>query len=77
MRVEIRFSGPIRRPWPEAARVVELRDGTRVGEALRGLGFAAHELRFLQTAVDGEGVGRAHELHDGDRLEVMLRVGGG
>lgn len=77
MLVEIRFSGPIRRPWPEPGRALELAEGTTVGEALRALGFARHELRFLHTAVAGETVRADRELRDGDRLEVMLRVGGG
>ena len=77
MRVTVRFSGPIRRPWPEESRTLEVEAASTVASVLRGLGYARRELRFLLTAVGGESAGLKAELADGDCLEVMLRVGGG
>ena len=75
--VTVRFTGPVRRPWPEASRTLELPAGTTVGRLLQQLGFAGHELRFVHTGVNGASAGPATELADGDTVDVLLRVGGG
>ena len=75
--ITIRFSGPIRRPWPEMTGQVEVESETTVRGVLRVLGYAAHEHRFLLTAVNGDSVGLSHEVGEGDTLDVALRAGGG
>jgi sulfur carrier protein ThiS len=77
MTVTVRFSGPIRRPWPEASRSLEMSAGTTIAMLLSALGFARHELGFLQAAVNGVAAPVAAALADGDAVDVMLRVGGG
>jgi len=75
--ITIRFSGPIRRPWPEMMREVEVEPGTTVRGVLSAVGYTTHEHRFLLTAVNGGSVGLDHEVVAGDTLDVALRAGGG
>lgn len=77
MNVTVRFSGPIRRPWPETCRALEVEVGITVAGLLATLGFARHELSFLQAARNRAAVPLTTALADGDEVEVMLRVGGG
>ena len=77
MKVTVRFAGPIRRPWPEASREVEIRPGSSVAELLSTLGYARHELSYLQAAVNRLVVPPSTTLSDEDQVDVMLRVGGG
>jgi hypothetical protein len=75
--VTLRFSGPIRRPWPEAERRLEVAPGACLAEVLVGLGFPRHQHPFLQVAVNGTTASLSATLGDGDHVDVMLRVGGG
>lgn len=77
MMVTVRFSGPIRRPWPEASREVEIEPGWTVAQLLATLGFAPHELPYLQAARNRVAVPLSSPLSDGDDVDVLLRVGGG
>ncbi len=77
MTVTVRFSGPIRRPWPEATREVELEPGVTVAELLATLGFARDQLSFFHAAVYRVAVPLSTALSDEDQVDVMLRVGGG
>jgi sulfur carrier protein ThiS len=77
MTVTVRFVGPIRRPWPETSRSLEVAPGSTVGAVLAGLGFARPQLGLLHAAVNGVATPASTVLADGDTLEVMLRVGGG
>lgn len=77
MTVTVRFAGPIRRPWPEASREVEIGPGSSVAELLSVLGFALHERSFLQVAVNRLAVPLSTTLSQHDQVDVMLRVGGG
>jgi hypothetical protein len=73
----LRFSGPVRRPWPEASRPVPVDVGWTVRDLLLASGFAEGELGFLHTAVNDTTADLTTPLADGDSVDVMLRVGGG
>lgn len=77
MTAVVRFLGPIRRPWTEASRAVDVGAGATVADLLATLGFARHELAFLQVARNGVVASLATPLCEGDEVDVMLRVGGG
>jgi sulfur carrier protein ThiS len=75
--VTVKFSGPVRRPWPEASREVELESGSSVARLLTAIGFDRHEQGYLQVARNGVAVPLDALLSGGDEVDVMLRVGGG
>jgi sulfur carrier protein ThiS len=76
-QVTIRFTGPVRRPWPETERKLIVDDGTTVRDLLLDLGFAEGELGHLNTAGNGKVVPLTTVLDEGATLDVALRVGGG
>jgi sulfur carrier protein ThiS len=76
-QVTIRFTGPVRRPWPETERKLTVDDGTTVRDLLLDLGFAEGELNHLNTAGNGKVVPLTTVLDEGATLDVALRVGGG
>ena len=75
--VTIRFAGPMRRPFPEMSKVLEVAADTTVADLLQELGYSERELEFFATAVGGTSVPPTEVLRDGDTLDVMLKVGGG
>jgi len=77
MTIEVEFVGPLRRPWPERQRTVELAEGTLLGELLGAWGYREEEARHLSCSVNGVAARLRTPLADGDRLSVALLLGGG
>ncbi len=77
MTLTVRFQGPIRRPWPEAERLVTVKGGSTVADVLVALGFPRQQHAFLQAARNGVSSRLTAPVEEGDLVEVMLRVGGG
>ena len=77
IQVEVRFSGPVRRPWPDASRSLAVAAGSTVRDLLTDCGFAPHEHAFLHVAVNRATATLTTPLSGGDTVDVMLRVGGG
>ena len=76
-KVEVQFLGPIRRPWPERSRTVEIEGGTSVHDFLLEVGFAEKELKRIVIIYNGKRSKTSAVLNDGDSLAVGLPVGGG
>ncbi len=78
MRIKTSFFGPIRRPWPEESKEIEIKEGTKVQGLLLSLGFEESELRRLAVVLNGRKVSMSKELLLGDDdLRVVLLAGGG
>jgi sulfur carrier protein ThiS len=77
MRVKANFFGPIRRPWPEQSREVEVGENTDVRTLLESLGYQAEDLRRVAVVIKGKKVKLSHELQDGDDVRFVLLAGGG
>ncbi len=77
MNVQVTFLGPIRRPWPESSRSLEVVDGTRAGDLLQGLGYQAEDLQRVALVVNGKRQRPEVVLAPGDHLRVVLLAGGG
>lgn len=77
MKIEVVFVGPMRRPWPERARSLEVADGVLLSELLRAWGYSDEEASRLSCAINGEAARPQSRLKEGDRLSVMLLLGGG
>jgi sulfur carrier protein ThiS len=75
--VKISFFGPVRRPWPETSRAVEIPVGCRLGELLARLGYTDEEARRLALVVGGRRRETDFALSDGDEVRVVLLAGGG
>lgn len=77
MKVNASFFGPIRRPWPEQSREVEVEDDTDVQTLLESLGYQAEDLRRVAVVIGGKKVKLSHKLQDGDEVRFVLLAGGG
>jgi molybdopterin converting factor small subunit len=77
MKVKASFFGPIRRPWPEQSREVEVEDGTDVQALLESLGYQVEDLRRVAVVIRGKKVRLSHKLEDGDEVRFVLLAGGG
>jgi sulfur carrier protein ThiS len=77
MKVKASFFGPIRRPWPEQSREVEVEDNTDVQALLESLGYQAEDLRRVAVVIRGKKVRLSHKLEDGDEVRFVLLAGGG
>jgi sulfur carrier protein ThiS len=76
-RVQVELVGPMRRPWPESSRDLDLAVGTTVGDLLASLGYPPPQAAHLVVRVNGVKVRPGTVLGDGDRVTVILVVGGG
>jgi sulfur carrier protein ThiS len=77
MKVKASFFGPIRRPWPEQSRELEVADGTDVQTLLESLGYQAEDLRRVAVVIRGKKVRLSQILEDGDEVRFVLLAGGG
>jgi hypothetical protein len=77
MTIDVEFIGPMKRPWPERARSVEVADGALLADVLRSFGYRDDEATHLSCSVNGVAARAKTELHAGDRLSVTLLLGGG
>ncbi len=77
MKVEVKFTGPIRRPWPEASRILEVEEGLSVQELLSLLGFEEEEGRFVTVLLDGLALRHHRQVPENVTLILMVPAGGG
>jgi sulfur carrier protein ThiS len=75
--IHVEFLGPMRRPWPERERDVEIDSGWTVGELMTHLGYREDESRFFSVVVNGSRARGDVALTDGDRVTLTVVVGGG
>lgn len=76
-QVSVEFVGPVRRPWREQRRDVEIGDGTTVASLVEQLGYSDADRRHLTVLVNSEKVPSSTILSDGDTIVVTMIVGGG
>jgi sulfur carrier protein ThiS len=76
-RVNVEFVGPIRRPWREHQRAVDLPDGASVADLVSELGYSDREREHLSVLVNAERAKPSVVLDDEDSVVVTIIVGGG
>lgn len=77
MKVKTSFFGPVRRPWPEQSREVEVPEGSDLGSLLGSLGYRPEDLKRVAVVVNGKRRRLSFELSQGDDVRVVLLAGGG
>jgi sulfur carrier protein ThiS len=77
LKLRLSFFGPIRRPWPEASREVEIEAGSTLEQVLVCLGYQAEDLKRVALVVNGKKRPGATELQADDDVRVVLLAGGG
>ncbi len=77
MEIEIEFFGPIKRPWVEHRRRIQVAQGSCVASVMGELGYDIEQLRMVALTINGQKVSPGHVLMDNDELTVVLLAGGG
>lgn len=77
MLVKLSFFGPIRKPWPESTRQIEIDEDIQIGELLASLGYQANDLRRVAVVINGRRKKLSYALRPGDDVRLVLLAGGG
>ncbi len=77
MKIRASFHGPIRRPWEESSRELEVAEGTNVQTLLLSLGYQPQEMRRLAVVVNHRRSKLSAELEPDDDIRFVLLAGGG
>jgi sulfur carrier protein ThiS len=77
VKVNASFYGPIKRPWPEQSREVEVPDGADVRALLESLGYVPEDMRRVAMVIGGKKVRLDAKLQPGDDIRFVLLAGGG
>ena len=77
MKVIASFYGPIKRPWPEQSREIEVPDGADVRALLESLGYVPEDMRRVAMVIDGKKVRLSTQIQPGDDIRFVLLAGGG
>ncbi len=75
--IKASFFGPIKRPWPEHSRELELSEDCTVQKLLAGFGYTDSDMRRVAVVINGKRCGLEGVLRDGDDLRLVLLAGGG
>ncbi|MBI5507624.1 MAG: MoaD/ThiS family protein [Deltaproteobacteria bacterium] len=73
----VEFVGPMRRPWKERRRLLEVDGGSTVDRVVASLGYDARERKHFAFLVNGVKARPDEPLAADDLLAVLLMVGGG
>ena len=77
MQLTVSFFGPIKRPWPEASRDLDIEPGTTLEGLLADLGYSAEDMRRVAMVVNGKKQKLSLALTEGDDVRFVLLAGGG
>ena len=77
MQLTVSFVGPIKRPWPEMKREIQVEEGLTLEHLLISLGYRREDLGRVIITVNGKKRPPSAEPADGDEVCVVLLAGGG
>lgn len=77
MKIDVEFVGAISSGKYDKNHQFNFEEGTTVGDFLNTLHFSKSHVKFIQVVRNGTRVPHSQQLSDGDKLELMLMVGGG
>jgi sulfur carrier protein ThiS len=77
IKIKTSFFGPLRRPWPEQSRELEIEDGLDVGGLMTSLGYSPEDSKRVAVVINGNRSLPATRLKAGDDVRFVLLAGGG
>lgn len=77
MLIKVNYTGYLKFDGVETGTVLELDEGTTVGDLLTGFKIDPEKQRFLRIFANEENAGPSYVLKDGDELTVIMQIGGG
>lgn len=77
MKIKASFFGPIKRPWPEQTREVEIEEKTTIRALLESFGYKVEDMRRVAVVINGKKQAWDTVLRENDDLRFVLMAGGG
>ncbi len=77
MKIKASFFGPIKRPWPEQTREVEIEEQTTIRVLLESFGYKVEDMRRVAVVINGKKQAWDTVLQENDDLRFVLMAGGG
>ncbi|MDN5279531.1 MAG: hypothetical protein PWR01_3496 [Clostridiales bacterium] len=77
MKINVEFVGAINTGPYKKQQTFEIEEKQTIKDFLETLHFDKSHLSFIQVVKNGTRAPHSQELSDGDKLELMLMVGGG
>ena len=77
MKIKASFFGPIKRPWPEQTREVEIEEKTTIRVLLESFGYKVEDMRRVAVVINGRKQAWETVLQENDDLRFVLMAGGG
>lgn len=77
MKIHVEFVGAINTGPHKKKQEFEVAQDTTVRQFIESLHFDKSHINFIQVVKNGARAPHSEELCDGDKLELMLMVGGG
>ena len=77
MLIKLNYTGYLKFEGVETGTVLELEEGTTVGDLLTRFHVAREQQRFLRIFANEGKADPSYVLKDGDELTVIMQIGGG
>ena len=77
MLVKLNYTGYLKFDGVETGEVIEVEEGSTIGDLLARFHVAREQQRFLKLFANDEKVGPSYVVRDGDELTVIMQIGGG
>lgn len=77
MKVKLTYTGYLKFDGAETGALVDVEEGSTLGDLLAGFDVAREQQRFLRLFANDEKVDSSYLLRDGDELTVIMQIGGG
>lgn len=77
MKVRLSYTGYLKLAGVESGAVLDVEDGSTLGDLLARCGVAREQQRFLRLFANEEKVDSSYALRDDDELTVIMQIGGG
>jgi molybdopterin converting factor small subunit len=77
MLIKLNYTGYLKFDGVETGTVLEVEEGSTLGDLLAGFHVAREQQRFLRLFANEEKVDPSYVLEDGDELTVIMQIGGG
>ena len=77
MQVRLNYTGYLKFEGVETGAVLDVDEGSTLGDLLAGFDVARDQQRFLRLFANDAKVDPSYVLCDGDDLTVIMQIGGG
>ena len=77
MLIKLNYTGYLKLEGVETGTVLEVEEGSTVGDLLARFAVDRQKQRFLRIFANEEKADPSYVLRDGDELTVIMQIGGG